>query len=86
VHLDLCGNGIGPSGAESVARVLGQCAALAHLDLCESQIGPVRAGTLAGVLAQCSAQDHLYLSESQIEPEGSEFGRSACAVRIADLP
>jgi len=33
VHLNLSDNGIGPAGAQSLARVLGQCPALADLDL-----------------------------------------------------
>ncbi len=32
-HLDLRGNEIGETGAESLAGVLGQCAALVHLNL-----------------------------------------------------
>jgi len=40
----------GPSGAERLAGVLGQCASLAHLDLSNNQIGPDGAESFAGVL------------------------------------
>ena len=40
-HLDHSWNQIGAGGAESLAGVLGQCAALAHLNLCGNGIGTV---------------------------------------------
>jgi Ran GTPase-activating protein (RanGAP) involved in mRNA processing and transport len=46
-HLDLSGNSnFGATGAESLAGVLGQCAALAHLNLSGNQIGAVAGGRL----------------------------------------
>jgi hypothetical protein len=72
----------GPDGAESLAGVLAQCAALAHLNLCgtsihlrdttkgENQIGEAGAASFAGVLAQCAALTHLNLCSNGIEAVG----------------
>ena len=72
-HLDLSGNYIAPDGAESLARVLGQCPALAHLNLRSNRIGKGRTGptddganSLAGVLGQCTALAHLDLSDNEL--------------------
>jgi Ran GTPase-activating protein (RanGAP) involved in mRNA processing and transport len=54
-------NQIGNAGAESLAGVLAQCAALAHLNLSGNQIGAQGTERLAGVLGQCSALAHLNL-------------------------
>jgi hypothetical protein len=48
-------------GAESLAGVLGQCAALAHLDISFNQIGDAGAESLAEVLGQCAALAHFIL-------------------------
>jgi Ran GTPase-activating protein (RanGAP) involved in mRNA processing and transport len=61
---------MGPAGAESLAGVLGQCAALAHLDLWDNQIGPAGAASIAGVLWQCTVLADLVLSENGIEAVG----------------
>jgi hypothetical protein len=55
-HLNLSGNTIGAGGAESLAGVLGQCAALAHLNL---NFGAAGAESFAGVLPQRRALTHL---------------------------
>ncbi len=52
VYLDLSENGIETTGADRLAGVLGQCAALVHLDLSENGIGPDGAENLVGVLGQ----------------------------------
>ena len=46
---------IGGDGAERLAGVLTQCAALAHLELASNAIGPAGAKSLAGVLAKSLA-------------------------------
>ena len=48
-------NNIGAGWPESLAGVLGQCAALAHLDLYGNKIEAVGAGSFAGALGQCTS-------------------------------
>ncbi len=73
-HLNLggneCYNGIGAGGAESLARVLVQCEALACLNIEGDDIGAAGAVSLAGVLALCPAHAHLNLSDNGIEAVG----------------
>jgi len=69
-HLNLGINGIGPAGAESLAGVLGQCAALVHLDVIFNQIGPAGAERLAAVLGQCPALAHLDIRGNKIGTVG----------------
>ena len=58
-------------GAEILAGVLGQCAALAHLNLSLNRIGSRGAKSLAGVLAQCTALAHLNLRGNDIGNDGA---------------
>ncbi len=63
---------LGPDGAQSLAGVLGQCAALTHFNLGYNQIGPDGADSLGGVLDQCTALAHLHLSSNRIGEAGAK--------------
>ena len=65
------------AGAESLAQVLGQCAALAHLNLGDNAITTGGAERLAEVLAQCTALAHLDLNCNNIGAGGADDGDSA---------
>ena len=72
MHLDLCGNDIGPDGTESLTGVLGQCASLVHLDLENNEIGESGTVSVAGVLGRCSSLTHLNLCDNDIGDVGTE--------------
>ncbi len=60
-------NEIGAGGAETLAGVLGQCAALVHLNLWNNRIGAAGTESLAGVLGQCPALAYLFLRGNDIK-------------------
>jgi hypothetical protein len=70
-HLNLCGNNIGPDGAEFLGGVLPQYVSLDHLNLYNNDIGAAGAESLAGVLAQCPALAHLDLGSNQFGEAGA---------------
>ena len=55
LHLDLAGNGIETAGAESPAKVLGQCPVLAHYNLNDNAIADAGTVSFAGVLDPAAA-------------------------------
>ncbi len=69
--LELCHCEMKGQDTERLARVLGQCAALAHLNLCGNPIGAKGAGNLSGVLAQPSALAYLNLSRNELGDDGA---------------
>eukprot|EP00961_Rhodomonas_salina_P271978 3675190-Rhodomonas_salina.1 len=57
--------------AQRLARVLGDCKALAHLDMSGNQIGAEGAGPLSRVLGGCTTLAHLSLIGNAIGVEGA---------------
>ncbi len=88
-HLVLSCNGIGDSGAESIAGVLVQCPSLAYLCLYGNQIGDAGAQSFAGVLAQCPALAHLDFTDNDIKADAGKRLRASWrgqAVSVMPVP
>ena len=70
-NLDLQGNNIGPTGAESLSTALKTNTTLTHLDLSSNNIGPGGAVSLATALKTNTTLTHLDLQGNNIGPGGA---------------
>lgn len=76
-HLNLCGHGIGPIGAEKLAGALQKCTQLSVLVLARNDLGAEGARSLTEVLRQNTALTHLEVGDNNLGAEGVRCFASA---------
>ena len=77
-HLNIRGNGIGPTGTEQLTAVLAQCKSLAHFDLADNRLGSEGTCKLAGMLSKCPSLVRLEIPRNGVVDEGA--GRLAAVL------